>query len=416
MSGSADFFRWRFMLALPFVLWATASHALTYNEALRLAEERASELKARQNSVAAANEARISAGELPDPKLVMGVDNLPVQGSEAWNTTRDFMTMQRVGVMQEVTNRDKRAAARQLADANVARSDMELALERLSVRRRTLLAWLKVYYAEQRRVLLDQLEAENRLQAMALTARLAAAQGKAGESLQARLEAATLADRRDGLIRDITTARAELARWIGPAAGDPLTGDLPRGAAHPEHLRHALERHPDIAVYTAQEASARAEVAMAEAARKSDWGVEMDYQHRGPAFGDMVSVQFTFDLPMFTQTRQNPRIAARQQELERVGAERETMVRQHTVELETLLAEQTALTRQIDRVDRQWLPLHQEKLQLALAAYQAGREPLTSVLDARRDLLETRLKRIDLEERRSAAQADLRYLSEEDQP
>ncbi len=416
MSGKLGVPRWRFALAILLVTWASASYALTYQEALDIAETRASELKARQNTVAAAQAARVSAGELPDPKLVMGVDNLPVQGSEAWNTTRDFMTMQRVGVMQEITHGDKRQAARQLAEANVARAGAELEIERLSVKRQTLLAWLKVYFLQQQRLLLDQIDTENRLLTTAVMARLAAGQGKGGDSLQSRQEVVALEDRRDDLERDLGKARADLARWIGPAASKPLTGTPPAYTPSPEHLRHDLDRHPDVAIFNVQEASARAEVAVAEAAKKSDWGVEMDYQHRGPAFGDMVSVQVTFDLPIFAQTRQNPQIAARQQELERVSAERESMVRQHIAELEAMLAEQTALVRQIDRIDRDWLPLGQQKVDLALAAYRAGKEPLPTVLDARRFLIDTRMKRIDLVGRRAAVETELRYLSEETQP
>lgn len=406
----------RFALAMLLAIWATSSHALTYDEALGIAENHASELSARQNTVAAARAARISAGALPDPKLVMGVDNLPVQGSEAWNTSRDSMTMQRIGVMQEMTHGDKREAARQLAEANVARAGTELQIERLSVRRQTLLAWLRVYYLQQQHALLDQLDAENRLLATAVTARLASGQGRGGERLLSRQEGVALEDRRDDLDRDLRKAQAELARWVGAAARETLTGPPPTYTPNPDHLRHDLDRHPDVAIFSVQEASARAEVALAEAARKSDWGVEMDYQHRGPAFGDMVSVQLTFDLPVFTQTRQNPQIAARQQELERVSAERESMVRQHAAELEAMLAEQAALVRQLDRIDREWLPLSQQKVDLALAAYRAGQEPLPTVLDARRFLIDTRMKRIDLEARRAAVETSLHYLSEEVQP
>jgi cobalt-zinc-cadmium efflux system outer membrane protein len=416
MFGKLSVPRWRFALAILLATWASISQALTYQEALDIAETRASELKARQNTVAAAQAARVSAGELPDPKLVLGMDNLPVQGSEAWNTTRDFMTMQRVGVMQEITHGDKRQAARQLAEANVARAGAELEIERLSVKRQTLLAWLKVYFLQQQRLLLDQIDAENHLLTTAVTARLAAGEGKGSDSLQSRQEVVALEDRRDDLERDLGKARADLARWIGPAASKPLTGTPPAYIPSPEHLRHDLDRHPDVAIFNVQEASARAEVAMAEAAKKSDWGIEMDYQHRGPAFGDMVSVQLTFDLPIFAQARQNPQIAARQQELERVSAERESMVRQHIAELEAMLAEQVALVRQIDRIDRDWLPLGQQKVDLAMAAYRAGKEPLSAVLDARRFLIDTRIKRIDLEARRTAVETSLRYLSEEIQP
>lgn len=408
--------RWPLALAILLATWAPVSHALTYHEALNIAESRASELKARQNTVSAAKAERISAGELPDPKLVMGVDNLPVQGSEAWSTTRDFMTMQRVGVMQEVTNGEKREAVRHLADAKIAQADAELEIERLSVKRQTQLAWVKVYFLQQQRALLDQLDAENHLLDTAVTARLAAGRGNGSDSLQSREESIALEDRRDDLERDLSKARSDLARWVGPIAIEPLTGPPPSYTPNPEHLRHNLNRHPDIAIFETQEDSGRAEVNLAEATKKSDWSVELDYEHRAPIFGDMISVQFTFDLPIFTKTRQNPQIAAHRQELERVSFERESMVRDHIVELESLLAEHTALVRQIDRIDQDWLPLGRQKVDLTLAEYRAGQEPLAAVLDARKFLIDTRIKRIDLAARRTAIETELNYLSEEIQP
>jgi hypothetical protein len=37
--------------------------------------------------------AQISAGRLPDPRLIAGADNVPVTGDEAFSLTDDFMTM-----------------------------------------------------------------------------------------------------------------------------------------------------------------------------------------------------------------------------------------------------------------------------------------------------------------------------------
>ena len=92
------------------------------------------------------------------------------------------------------------------------------------------------------------------------------------------------------------------------------------------------------------------------------------------------------------------------------------MLRQHTMELETQLAEQTSLSHQIERVDQEWLPLSQEKFRLAMAAYRSGKGSLTAVLDSRRSILDIKMKRVDLEERRGNAETVLRYLSEEVQP
>ena len=57
-----------------------------------------------------AREMAVAAGQLPDPVLRAGVDNLPVNGPDAWSLDRDFMTMRRIGVMQEYVSSAKRAA------------------------------------------------------------------------------------------------------------------------------------------------------------------------------------------------------------------------------------------------------------------------------------------------------------------
>ena len=52
-----------------------------------------------------------SSGEqLPDPVATVGVNNLPINGPDAWSLTRDFMTMTSVGVVQEFTRAEKREA------------------------------------------------------------------------------------------------------------------------------------------------------------------------------------------------------------------------------------------------------------------------------------------------------------------
>jgi len=72
--------------------------------------------------------------------------------------------------------------------------------------------------------------------------------------------------------------------------------------------------------------------------------------------------------------------------------------------------------RQIQRLDSEWLVLAQERADLSLAGYRSGREPLMGTLEARKGLLETRMKRIDLEFQRTAIDARLHYLNGEDRP
>ena len=63
------------VLALP-----SLAAALTLDEALQLAENNAPSLTAQDAKIQAASSAAIPAGELPDPKLLLGVQNYPDGG------------------------------------------------------------------------------------------------------------------------------------------------------------------------------------------------------------------------------------------------------------------------------------------------------------------------------------------------
>jgi hypothetical protein len=76
---------------------------LSLAEAQRIAVERSRQLAAQDASITASREMAVAAGQLPDAVLKFGIDNLPVDGADQFSVTRDFMTMRRIGVMQEFT-------------------------------------------------------------------------------------------------------------------------------------------------------------------------------------------------------------------------------------------------------------------------------------------------------------------------
>ena len=79
---------------------ATPGHAtptLSLNQAQRIAATNAPQLEAQSAAVRAAQATGVSAGELNDPKLIVGIDNLPVDGPDRFSFGRDFMTMRKIG-------------------------------------------------------------------------------------------------------------------------------------------------------------------------------------------------------------------------------------------------------------------------------------------------------------------------------
>src|SRR3546814_11283557 len=69
-----------------------------------------------------------AADELPDPRLRVGIVNLPVTGPAAFDLDRQLPTQVQVGVEQEIPNLAKRRAR-----AGIAVADIRLAAERLGV-------------------------------------------------------------------------------------------------------------------------------------------------------------------------------------------------------------------------------------------------------------------------------------------
>ena len=402
-------YRYVLLVSLGGVAGLAGAEPLSFDAALRIATRSSPDIAVQATSVEAARSASMAAGRLPDPKLAVGIENLPATGAERWSLTRDFMTMRKVGLMQDVPNGAKREARAAAANAAVAQAEAERLVSILTVRRDTALAWLDRYYLERRSALFDELDRENQLLARAVQAQFAAGRDMPAEVLAPRQEAADIADRRDEVAGEIAKSKAVLRRWVGVAAEEPLAGEPPPLTLDTEHLREHVHEHPDLAVFVPMTQMAQAEVHEAEAMKRPDWGVELAYGRRGAAFSDMVSLQFTFDLPLFTKTRQDPQIQAKRQELSRVETQRDAMLRDHTQELEAALAEYEVVARQLTRQRDVRLPLAREKVDYQFASYRAGKSDLGSVLAARRELIDQRLRQIELEGKHARAAARLYY-------
>jgi outer membrane protein, heavy metal efflux system len=385
---------------------------LTLDEAVQIAQSRAPQLDAQQAAVDSATSLVMSAGRLPDPQLVIGVDNLPVTGPDAGSFTADFMTMRKIGVMQSFPREEKRRLQHVRAQAEVDRASAELVANRLEVAREATEAWIRLATAHSAFEQLSALEPEIELGATAARAQLASGRASSVDALTAEAAVARLKNRLAGLQAEAQKAQAQLARWIGEDANRvpsalPAFDQLP---IPPETLLTTAHQHGMILPFEARLAEARADVDSARAARRPDWSTELSFAKRGSTFSDMVSLQFTVDLPVFARTRQDPVIAARSADLRRIEAERDTQVRMHTAELHEVLIDWRQLGEQLTRYDQELSPLARERSRAALAAYRAGSADLRGALDAFSDEIEILIERAGVEEERGRMWAFLRYL------
>lgn len=395
-----------FPLAVALPLWASP---LSFERALSLATQGAPTLAASQAKVDTARAAAVPAGELPDPKLAVGVENFPIAGPDRYSLTGDFMTMQRIAYMQDIPNRSKRDARVAVAQAKIQQAESAQQLSKLSVRREAAVAWIRRYTLEQQITLFDGLFQQNKLLESAVQAQLAGGRGAITDVLMPRQEAAMLSERLDELRAQRAQAIAALQRWIGTAASEALEGEPPSWPLNREALAHRIQDHPDVNLLSYTSRVLDAELQEAQAAKKPDWGVELAYQRRGEQFGDMVSVKVTFDLPTAPARRQDPQIAAKHLELLGLDAELELLRREHLQELDTQWAELERLNLALNRNQTILQPLMRDKVALTLAAYQAGKGSLLEHLAARRESLETQLRFLTLQGERQAISARLHF-------
>lgn len=399
-------------VAVAAALPAFSAAALSLDEALRVAETRSPQLAAQRAAVEAAAALVPAAREHPDPKLVVGVENVPVEGGDRWSLNRDFMTMRRVGVMQDFVRQEKRDARGAKAEAELQRESALLATRRVELYREVAAAWFERHYAERSRAIVVALMNEAQLQITTSTAELAAGRSPATDAVAARALHATLADRLQDIERQARRATVMLARWLGEDAarvpGDPpLVHLLPRSI---RALEVDIERHPELAVYAPLEAAAQAELRLAEAARLPDWSVELSYAQRGSAFTDMVSVMFRMELPIFASRRQDPVAASKRLALEQVRAQNEDARRRHIAEVRAALVDWEAAKAKVERHRAEIVPLAEERARLALSGYAGARSDLATALEARRAAFEAWLAAIAAEAELARAWAQLAFL------
>jgi outer membrane protein TolC len=400
------------LLEPPFGLAQTSP--LTLDAALAAAERESPRLAARRYAIDAAGDRARRAGELPDPKLRFGIDNLPVsnRGGDAFRWDTDFMTMRRIGVMQDVPNGDKRRARERRASAEREVESASLVGARAMLRRETAAAWFDVHYAERARGEIERLIADIELQREALAAAIAGGRASVAEPF---MLGGTLEAVRERLIdqdRTIAKARAQLAAFIRDEARSALAPapDTTRLPMPRERLLADLHVHSELASYHERIELARRELELERTTKKPDWSVEVSYGQRSSSFSNMVTLMFSIDLPFATGRRQDRDIAARAADVAQSEAMAEEARRMHEADVRSALADWDAAIARLDRYDAYVVPLARDRANAAIAAYRGGTGTLSPVIEARRAETEARVSRLVAEAERAKAWARLAYV------
>ena len=262
----------------------------------------------------AAREQAVAAGQLPDPVLKLGIDNVPANGPDRGSLTRDFMTMRRIGIAQEIPRAEKRQLRAEKFAREAERVQAFRQLTQANVQQGTALAWLDRYYAQVQHDLLQRQIEETGLQVQAADSAFRGNRGSQVDVFAARAAVILLQDRLSQIDRQSRGAALMLARWVGVSVAERPISGLPAWQDRPlqgDVLNEHLKWHPDLLAISAEIDAADTEARLAQANKQSDWTVEASYAQRGPAFSNLVSIGLSIPLQWNPKDRQDRELAAR---------------------------------------------------------------------------------------------------------
>ena len=396
-----------------------AADPLTLIEAQRLAVSQSGQLAAQDALGAAAREQALAAGQLPDPTLRFGIDNLPVNGSDRFSLTRDFMTQRRIGVMQEIPRTAKRQLKAERFEREAQRVQAQRQLALATVQRDTALAWLERHYTQAIQELMAQQLIETKLQVQAADLSFRTGKGSQADVFAARAAVIGFEDRLSQIEQQSRKAGLMLARWVGASAAERATiGTPPWQSTAMQHEVGVgkLRQHPDLQVISAEIDAAETEVRLAQSSKQADWSVEASYAQRGPGFSNMLSIGASIPLQWDQKNRQNRELAAKLAMVDEAKARFEDKLRNYEAQVQGWLSDWQTGKQRLARWRDEFIPVARQRTEATLTAYRSGKGDLAGTLLARREEIDARIQALNLEMETARAWAQLNYLIPDNTP
>lgn len=367
----------------------------------------------------------ISTATLPDPKISLTAANFPV---DSFDINQEPMTQLLVGVSQvfprgnslTLTSRQKQILA---AQEPLLRQNRK---EKLTVTVTQL--WLDAYRAQESIRLIAQDRSLFEHLVDATTASYSSAQGRTHQQdiIRAQLELTRLDDRLTVLRQQQESAQQRLSEWIGALASLPLepasSTEIAGGQfqstdqlKNDRWLYEQISQHPLLLAFDQRISAMQTGVELARQNYRPEWGLTAQYGYRsddslGRNRADLLSVGITFDLPLFTGSRQDKAVSAATSRTEALKTDKLLMARKLMSELDTSLVQIRRLNERNTLYEQQLLPQMAEQAEAALAAYNNDDGDFAEAVRARIAELNARIDFLMIRVDRLKTTAELNYL------
>lgn len=405
ISADAVFCRENGNSVLP--LSAAEDQALENNPSLQEIQARIASSRARS----------ISAAELPDPQLTLGLINLPV---DTFDLDQEPMTQTVIGVSQTLPFPGKLQLK---GDIQSKQSEVwqwrHLDL-RAELIRQVRDSWLQSFFLSRS---LEVIEANLDLFEELVT--VARKQYVVGRGLQqdvllAQTELDRIVDEKIRIEDQIYQEKSRLIELTAATHPDFTMPDrLPKLKNPPgyEKLLNLLAQHPTVRAREAMIEKLQTSVELARKAFYPDFRVNFSYGHRraremdGNRLADFTSASVMFDLPIFTEDRQEKELAAVRSEERAAARQKEALLLKLKHQARSRWSMLRKTVKRTEMYEEIILPESRQTIQSSMAAYVAGELDFLELVRARLKHLQNELTLWRLKVEAEKAGSDLLYLA-----
>ncbi|USD30829.1 TolC family protein [Pseudoalteromonas sp. SCSIO 43201] len=328
------------------------ANTMTLENAIKVAIQHDPWLKSSNHRRSAMLSMSREALSYPDPQVSVATMNLPV---DSWEFNQEGMTQLKVGVMQMLPRGDSLEIKSTQLKLNANKQPILQLDRQAQVRRDVSLLWLDMVQAKKTLSLIerDSVLFEQMVEIANASYANAVGPTRQQDVIRAQLEVMQLDDKRSAAFQQLNIAKAKLEQWLLDdslynkktlpiSIEDHIT--LPKipflapqflreGHGDSQTLVQYLARHPQVVAADVTTYQAEQGIKLAEQAYKPQFALNASYAFRDDApnkmsRSDFFSVGVSFDLPLFTDSKQDQAKAAAIAEFEATKTDRLIVLKQ----------------------------------------------------------------------------------------
>ena len=398
-----------------------AAYALNLKQVEQIALDNDPIVNSHEATSRSFSEMALFSATLPDPKLILGAVNMPV---DTFDLSQEAMTQLKVGIQQEFPQGDLLNLTQKQAEW-MSRSSLAQAEDTkrkvLSNARQT---YLNLYYeVSALNILTETTKLFSKLVSIT-ESHYASGRVNQQDVIQANLELLRLGDRAVKIQGREEGYRVELAQWVGELAWQDIDGNFPEMSDIQTNIdiNAAITRHPLVQAQTLKVNATRTNIDIAKQDYKPRWSASLDYGFRsgdnldGSSRSDFATALVSFNLPVFTSNRQDKNVIASQEKANAAQYQKDDTLRQlkRTYEKDLHLWKRLGEREKLYR--NSLLLSARNNTQASLNAYQSGVTEFNTLMRAQITELDIHLEDLRVRVDRAITAARLLYITGDTKP